>query len=57
MSTLITPFEAVLMWTVHKKGKDDSRIPFIGKDSLANRVDDNKDKIKRDRKRVGFTVN
>lgn len=57
MSPLITPFEAGLMWTVHKREKNDDRIQFIGEQSLRKRVEDNKERVLKDRKRVGFVLN
>ena len=44
------------MWTVHKRQANDSRAKFVGEDALKKIVDDNKSGARKDRKRVGFTL-
>ncbi len=56
MNTGISPFEAGLMWTVHKRQANDTRVKFIGEDALKKIVDDNKSGTRKDRKRVGFAL-
>ena len=42
ISTVISPFEANLMWTVNFKNENNERIPFIGESALKKIVADNK---------------
>jgi aminomethyltransferase len=52
-----TPFEATLMWTVHKRKAGDNRLKFIGEEVLAKQQADVKAKTLKIRKRVGFMLN
>lgn len=56
MDTKTSPFEAGLMWTVHKRQANDGRVKFIGQDALKKIVDDNKSGARKDRKRAGFIL-
>jgi len=44
------------MWTVHKRQPNDARTKFIGEDALKKIVEDNKSGARKDKKRVGFTL-
>ena len=57
ISTSVTPFEASLMWTVHKRKAGDPRLKFIGEDALVKQQADVKSKAISIRKRVGFMLN